>query len=73
MWYNPHELLSHNCLFNFVVGNRGAGKTYGVAKKWAIKTFLKTGKQFIYLRRYKTELDDIPNFFADIIANNEFP
>lgn len=70
MWYSPHDLLSHNALFNFVVGNRGAGKTYS-AKKWAIKTFLKTGAQFIYLRRYKTEFDDFKNFFADI--SQEFP
>lgn len=70
MWYSPHDILSHNCLFNFVVGNRGAGKTYS-AKKWAIKSFLKTGAQFIYLRRYKTEFADFKNFFADIA--HEFP
>jgi hypothetical protein len=70
MWYSPHALLSHNALFNFVVGNRGAGKTYS-AKKWAIKTFLKSGAQFIYLRRYKTEFADFKNFFADIM--HEFP
>lgn len=70
MWYSPHELLSYNCLFHFVVGNRGAGKTYS-AKKWAIKSFLKTGAQFIYLRRYKTEFADFKNFFADI--SQEFP
>jgi hypothetical protein len=71
MFYDPHALLSHNSLFNFVIGNRGAGKTYGVAKKWAIKSFLKTGAQFIYLRRYKTEFDDFKNYFADIL--HEFP
>lgn len=70
MWYDPHHLLSHNCLFSFVVGNRGAGKTYS-AKKWCIKSFLKTKSQFIYLRRYKTELDDFHKFFADI--SEEFP
>lgn len=70
MFYNPHELLSHNCLFNFVIGNRGAGKTYSF-KRWAIKDFLKTGSQFIYLRRWKTEFDDFKNFFTDI--SEEFP
>lgn len=70
MWYDPHALLSHNALFNFVIGNRGAGKTYSF-KRWAIKTFLKTGAQFIYLRRYKTEFADFKNFFADIM--HEFP
>ena len=70
MYWTPHDILSHNCLFHFSIGNRGAGKTYG-SKKWAIKDFLKTGAQFVYLRRYKTEFDGFQNFFADIA--NEFP
>ena len=70
MWWSPHEILSHNCLFHFSIGNRGAGKTYG-SKKWAIKDFLKTGAQFVYLRRYKTEFDGFMNFFADV--SQEFP
>lgn len=70
IFYNFHELLSHNALFNFVIGNRGAGKTYGF-KKLAIKGFLKRGRQFIYLRRYKTEFDAVSTFFNDI--SHEFP
>lgn len=70
MFYNYHDLLSYNALYNFIVGNRGAGKTYG-AKKHAIKSFLKHGHQTIYLRRYKTELDDFGKFFDDI--HEEFP
>ena len=72
-WYDIGETLSHNCLFNFVVGSRGCGKTYG-AKKHVIKRFLKTGKQFVYLRRYKDELDETAEtYFNDIIFNKEFP
>jgi hypothetical protein len=70
MYWNPHEVLSHNCLFNFEVGNRGAGKTYG-SKKLGIKHFKKKGRKFIYLRRYKSEFDDFGNFFADV--SQEFP
>lgn len=70
MWYSPHKVLSYNCLYSFIIGNRGGGKTYS-AKCWAIRDFLKNGKQFIYLRRYKTEFDDIKKFFADVI--DEFP
>jgi hypothetical protein len=65
VWYSFHDLLTRNALFNFIVGSRGAGKTYG-SKEWAIKTFLKSGAEFIYLRRYKTELDEIGKFFDDI-------
>lgn len=72
MYYDADRTLSTNRLFNFVVGPRGAGKTYG-AKKRAIKNFLKDGKQFIYLRRYETEMPSaqMRNFFSDIAL--EFP
>lgn len=62
--------LSYNALFNFIVGNRGGGKTYG-CKKFVIKRFLKYREEFIYMRRYKTEFSDFSTFFADIAA--EFP
>lgn len=72
MYYTGYQTLSFNCLFNFVVGNRGAGKTYWF-KEWAIKDFLKTGSQFIYLRRYETEFDKgkKEKFFDDIV--DQFP
>lgn len=73
MWYDIGKTLTYNCLFNFVIGNRGCGKTYG-AKKRAIKLFLDKGYQFVYLRRYKEELDETAeSYFNDIILNNEFP
>lgn len=72
-WYDINKTLTYNCLFNFVIGNRGSGKTYG-AKKRAIKQFLDKGYQFVYLRRYKEELDETAeSYFNDIILNNEFP
>jgi len=66
MYFRGYETLTHNCLFNFVIGNRGAGKTYW-SKEWAIKNFLKDGSQFIYLRRYKQELKKNKQFFNDIL------
>lgn len=66
MYYSRNDLLSYNALFNFVVGERGTGKTYQF-KDWAISDFLKTGSQFVYVRRYKTEFKDILNFFDDML------
>lgn len=68
--YNGHELLSRNSLWNMVLGERGNGKTY-FFKKWCIQSFKKTGHQFVWLRRYKTELKDMDTFFTDIAK--EFP
>lgn len=59
LWWNPTRTASYNCLFNFIIGMRGAGKTYGSLKR-NIEKFLKSPKydrhQFIYLRRLKEEL-----------------
>lgn len=70
MYYDGFKTLTYNALFNFVVGSRGKGKTY-FFKKWSIKDFLKTGNQFIYVRRYKDEFADLGMFFNDILG--EFP
>lgn len=73
MYYDIGETLSYNCLFNFVIGNRGCGKTYA-AKKRAIKLFLEKQYQFVYLRRYDDEVKQTaPTYFDDILVNNEFP
>lgn len=69
-YWDINRPLSYNALFNFIVGNRGGGKTYG-CKKFVIKRFLKYKEEFIYLRRYKREFDDFKQFFADIAE--EFP
>lgn len=62
-WYDIRDTLSYNALLNMVIGNRGCGKTFST-KQFVIDKFLKKGEQFIYLRRFGTELDDIlPTFF----------
>ena len=50
-----------------LIGNRGGGKTYGF-KTWAIDDYLKTGKQFVWLRRYGTEVDEMRKTYFDDIA-----
>ena len=70
MYYNVDNALSYNALFTMIMGGRGIGKTYS-AKVRAIKNFLNKGEQFVYLRRYKTELKKIKNFFNDVVK--EFP
>lgn len=64
-YYNFDKLWSFNGIFNFLLGGRGLGKTFG-AKKSVINKFLKHGHQFIYLRRFKSELVARHTFFADI-------
>ncbi|HCK2034337.1 TPA: phage DNA encapsidation protein [Enterococcus faecium] len=70
LYYSPNNALGFNCLMLFVIGARGIGKTYGY-KKFVVNRFIKHGEQFIYLRRFKTELKKIPQFFKTMAK--EFP
>lgn len=73
IFYNFTNVLSYNALFNFILGERGVGKTYG-ALKFVINRFIKSGEQFVYLRRYKSELKkSVPHLFDAIVQNEEFP
>ena len=69
-YYSFDKLLSYNAVFNFVVGARGYGKTYG-AKKIVIRNYLRDRSQFVYLRRYQEEIKGKFSFFSDIAQ--EFP
>ena len=73
MYYNYNKILSYNAMLNFLIGERGVGKTYG-ASKFVINQFLKKNEEFAYIRRYKPELSlVVPKFFSALINNNEFP
>ena len=72
-YYDLSPLLSYNRILNFVIGQRGGGKTFS-AKKWAINDFLKNEREFVWVRRYKTELKRLKNnFWDDIIASGLYP
>ena len=64
MYYDYDKISSYNATFNMIITNRGFGKTYG-AKKRAINKFLKKGEQFIYVRRYKSELKKVKDKFFE--------
>ena len=65
VYYDGYQTLTYNALFNFIIGNRGSGKTF-FGKRWAINDFLKNGNEFVYLRRYVKELNKIKTFFNDV-------
>lgn len=70
-YYNIDNLLSRNKFFNFVIGVRGVGKTYGF-KKFAINRALKYGEQFMYLRQNKNQIDEISDWVGEV-GEVEFP
>ena len=68
--------LSYNAFLTFIITERGLGKSYG-AKKFVAKRFINKHKQFVYLRRYKTELQkamlfkNAPSFWNQITNDPE--
>lgn len=69
-YYDTNVIKSYNAVYNFIVGGRGIGKTYGF-KYGAIKDYFKHGREFIVLRRYSTELGTRHSFFDDV--HTRFP
>lgn len=62
-YWNIKKTLSYNCLYNFIIGPRGTGKTYGTLK-WCIEQHLKAKEkgerwEFAYVRRREEELKKI--------------
>lgn len=73
LFYSYDKVLSYNAMLNFIIGERGVGKSYG-SIKYVVNRFIKHNEEFVYLRRYKTELKtSVPHFFDAINGNNEFP
>lgn len=57
-YWDISKTLSYNCLFNFIYGIRGAGKTYTGLQHY-VKRYLRTGRRFMYLRRTEEELKNL--------------
>lgn len=73
MYYDYTKILSYNAFLNILIGERGVGKTYGITK-FVTKQFINKGEEFVYIRRYKSELAKAtPEFFKALITNEEFP
>ncbi len=70
VWYDYGPLLSYKALLNILIGVRGGGKTYG-AKKLVIRDFLRNGWQFIWCRRFDTELKEAKKGWSSAIEKDE--
>lgn len=68
-YYSLRKCLSYNRYLNILIGGRGIGKTYQL-KKYVIEQYLKSKKQFVWLRRYKTEIKEATDGFFTKHKNN---
>lgn len=73
IYYNYNRIISYNAFLNILIGERGVGKTFG-ASEFVTKEFIKKKRQFVYLRRYKTELSKShKKFFESLVKEDKFP
>lgn len=56
MYYSYENCMKRGALFNFITGERGNGKTYGFKTQIALKNYFEKKENFVYLRRFDTEL-----------------
>lgn len=62
-YYSLDKILKQNATFNLIFGMRGNGKSYSVLKH-CLENYKATGKEFVYIRRWK---DDITGFKTETI------
>lgn len=60
-WLNYDEILSYEARHNFIVGDRGVGKTYGITK-WILNRSIKHNEPFIWTRNTKAAIDELTKF-----------
>lgn len=74
MYFDLKKYLNKGKLYNFFTGARGCGKTFSF-KVTAIERFKESGGQFVYLRRYASELEPkkIASFFDEPALKKKFP
>ena len=68
MWIDLSKIISYNALLNFIVAERGVGKTFG-ATEFVTRQFINKKDEFVYIRRYKSELQKaIPRFLTSFFS-----
>lgn len=76
--YNLDNIDKIGARFNLIYGERSNGKSYQVKHKKGIEKYLKTGKRFILMRRWKEEIssEKIEQYFQDVdvakLTNGKF-
>lgn len=65
-YYQCRKVMSYGTPFIFTLGNRSIGKTFAFTS-YCINRYLKTGRKFIYMRRYDEDLVlTAPTYFDSV-------
>lgn len=71
-YYTLDKILSKNCVYNLIIGERSNGKTYS-ALKYALDRYFKYGEKFAIIRRWNEDIKGrrASDIFNALIDNNE--
>ena len=69
-FYSLTNIKKKNATYNVIIGERSNGKTYACLLD-AVKNFLKDGKQFAYVRRWKEDISNkrASQIFSSIVES----
>lgn len=76
--YNIDNIDKKDANFNLIYGEKSNGKSYQVKHKKAVEHYIKTGRRFILLRRWREDISNlwIEQYFADVdvakLTNNKY-
>lgn len=65
MFFDINKIIDTLPTMTMIIGGRGIGKTFS-AKRYCIEEFLKTGNQFMWVRRTSAQIDP-SRIFGDIV------
>ena len=70
-WTNE-KIKKENAMINLVMGGKSIGKSYNIKHEEMIYNYLKTGKRFILLRRWREDITNLwcEQYFADVDVYN---
>lgn len=71
-YYDWNKTFSFDAPITFVISHRGIGKTYGMRKQFVLD-YLKKGRKFVHLVRYKARLGMVEADYFLKVGKNEFP
>jgi hypothetical protein len=69
-FFDLQPLVAYNALLNFIISNRGAGKTYS-GKQHVIRRFQKKDELFLFLKRTETEIEATADSFWDDVQTDK--
>lgn len=63
--WNINLVNSKQRTLNFILGERGVGKTF-TTLEWCVNRALKYGEEFVYMRRYESELNTVDSLLSPL-------